>query len=95
VEKVYAGYIDDPRNTDNSWLESSVFHAHLDRELASELTPLLRAGDDATEVRWIRIAESSPDVQKLYGSHKRIVLLAAAKWREKRKQQGQQPAAAT
>jgi hypothetical protein len=119
VERVYSGYIDDPRNTDNAvsqafmfsvranlipcaggrslfcsllvppfarqWLESSVFHSHLDSKLAAELSPLLRAGDDATQVRWLRITHDSEDIDKLYGSHKPIVLLAAARWKEKQK----------
>jgi len=25
---VYSGYVDDPRNTDNAWLETVVYHFH-------------------------------------------------------------------
>lgn len=27
-EVVYQGYVDEPRNTDHSWIETSVFHMH-------------------------------------------------------------------
>ena len=30
---VYRGYVDDPRNTDNAWLETSAFHFHCTRTL--------------------------------------------------------------
>ena len=29
-EEVYAGYVDDPRNTDNSWMETVAFNFHDD-----------------------------------------------------------------
>ena len=29
AREVYAGYVDDPRNTDNAWMETTVFRKHL------------------------------------------------------------------
>lgn len=44
---VYAGYVDDERNTDNAWMETLVLHWHIEPELYSKLH--LEAGDDASE----------------------------------------------
>ena len=30
---IYAGYVDDPRNTDDAWMETEVWHFHLDDDL--------------------------------------------------------------
>lgn len=131
IQRVYAGYIDDPRNTDNAvsqlfwmlfcaacgrarpfavasisaelcvthscvcdflscfpvaqWIESAVFHSHLDTPLAAALSSLLRAGDDANEVKWLRATADEPDMQNLYASHRPIVQLAVHKWKEAQK----------
>ena len=42
---VYAGYVDDPRNTDDAWMETEVRNFHLDDDLAAQIP--LEAGDDA------------------------------------------------
>ena len=34
---VYRGYVDDPRNTDNAWIETTAVHFHMSRELASKI----------------------------------------------------------
>jgi ADP-ribose pyrophosphatase len=44
---VYNGYVDDPRNTDNSWMETTAYHFHCWGDLAN--TFKLAAGDDAGE----------------------------------------------
>lgn len=91
VERVYAGYIDDPRNTDNAWMESCVFHAHLSAADAAALTPLLQAGDDAKEVRWMKVSADdaeSEEMKKLYASHKLIVQLAVQRWKDKQSSGG-------
>ena len=36
------GYVDDPRNTDNAWLETTAYHFHCSRELGA-LLPLNKA----------------------------------------------------
>ena len=35
---VYRGYVDDPRNTDNAWFETTAFHFHCPLELGALLT---------------------------------------------------------
>lgn len=50
---VYAGYIDDSRNTDNAWMESTALHLHLDPERAANIT--IEAGSDADAARWAAV----------------------------------------
>ena len=70
----FAGYVDDPRNTDNAWMETVALHFHDSAENSGDgdnsLGSLeLKAGDDAREVKWLLV---TPDVQ-LYASHNFIV----------------------
>jgi len=65
AELVYQGYVDDPRNTDNAWMETTAKHLHLDGELASQLS--LQAGDDAKSVEWLPVITET--LGNLYASH--------------------------
>ena len=65
---VYRGYVDDPRNTDNAWMETTAFHFHCNAELGAMLP--LHAGDDAAAVRWLDVDPTQPDYNNLYASHK-------------------------
>lgn len=69
---VYRGYVDDPRNTDNAWMETTASHLHLDPETAQRLEP--RAGSDARAVRWFPLTPDS--IRTLYASHCALVLSA-------------------
>jgi ADP-ribose pyrophosphatase len=62
--EVYKGYVDDPRNTDNAWMETvaMLFFDH-DGTLTTNFT--LQAGDDAGGVRWATYEIGMP----LYASH--------------------------
>ena len=71
--EVYRGYVDDPRTTDNSWIETVVFHYHCKPEIGDKLS--LRAGDDAGRAKWLDIGEDSEYVN-LWASHKKFVDLA-------------------
>jgi len=62
---VYRGYVDDPRNTDNAWMETTAKHLHLASETADRMD--LKAGDDAHAVRWLRLEPHT--VKDLYASH--------------------------
>ena len=55
--KVYAGYVDDPRNTDNAWMETVAMLYH-DHDGAGLSKLALQAGDDAAEVSGIPTVES-------------------------------------
>jgi len=74
---VYRGYVDDPRNTDNAWIETSAFHFHCTRALG-EMLPL-HAGDDAAAVQWIDVDAAEERYANLYAAHRSFVDLVA-KW---------------
>lgn len=64
-KEIYRGYVDDPRNTDNAWMETVayVFHDEMGK-IAGQIN--LEAGDDAAKVRW---SDIDSELQ-LYASHK-------------------------
>ena len=65
---VYRGYVDDPRNTDNAWMESVAVLFHCEPELASALN--LVAGSDASKVQWLDVDLANADYANLYASHR-------------------------
>ncbi|GMS84387.1 hypothetical protein PENTCL1PPCAC_6562, partial [Pristionchus entomophagus] len=66
-KRVYAGYVDDPRNTDNAWMETVVSNFHDDEGVMDDVK--LEAGDDAASVRWVDVQSNEP----LYASHKSFI----------------------
>ena len=72
AQKVYQGYGDDPRNTDNAWIEVDVAHLHLEPSIADALKP--NAGDDAAAVCWQEITDEFLD--SMYGAHGMFLRLA-------------------
>lgn len=66
--KVYQGYIDDPRNTDNSWMESEAVNYHDHTGKAFDKFSL-HAGDDAKNVRWMEVSREL----HLYANHYDLV----------------------
>ncbi|XP_045676085.1 ADP-ribose pyrophosphatase, mitochondrial isoform X1 [Phyllostomus hastatus] len=71
---IYKGYVDDPRNTDNAWMETEAVNYHDETgEIMDNLT--LEAGDDAGKVKWVDIS----DKLKLYASHSQFIKLVAEK----------------
>ena len=68
---VYQGYVDDPRNTDHAWMETTAFHFHCGRELGSMLP--LESGDDAAAVKWLDVDGDEQDYANLYASHREWV----------------------
>jgi len=66
---VYRGYVDDPRNTDHAWMETTAKHLHLDPETAERME--LQAGDDARAVRWLPLTVEN--IRTLYASHCALV----------------------
>jgi len=71
---LYHGYVDDPRNTDNSWMETAAMHYHCKPQLASMLNT--KAGDDADDVKWLDIQEDG-SVENLYANHSCFVKAAS------------------
>ncbi|MFA9391384.1 MAG: NUDIX domain-containing protein [Prolixibacteraceae bacterium] len=72
-EKIVSrGYIDDPRNTDNAWLETTAIHTHLAYEVANNMA--LKAGDDAIDFSWIKISNES--LRRFYANHGLMLMKA-------------------
>lgn len=70
--QVYKGYVDDPRNTDNAWMETVAVNFHDDAGSSVSELPL-QAGDDAGQVRWVDVDSSFP----LYASHSHFLEMVA------------------
>lgn len=63
-KEIYCGYVDDPRNTDNAWMETVACNFH--DETGDNVGRFeLHAGDDAVGVEWKDVDSSL----KLYASH--------------------------
>ena len=44
AKKIYKGYIDDPRNTDNAWIEAEIWNFHYcDQNKLDDLIPNVKA----------------------------------------------------
>lgn len=66
--EIYKGYVDDPRNTDNAWMETVATNFHDESgEYVNEMH--LSAGDDASNAEWVDINSSL----ELYASHKNFI----------------------
>ncbi|XP_008554638.1 ADP-ribose pyrophosphatase, mitochondrial [Microplitis demolitor] len=72
--KIYEGYVDDPRNTDNSWIETSACNFHDENNTVVGNLPF-EAGDDAANVKWIDIDKNLD----LYASHIQFLELVSHK----------------
>ena len=69
---IFEGHVDDPRNTDNAWLETTAMHFHCGDDLGSKL-PLsakLKAG-------W-KNAEDDEFLRQMYANHSEFVRVAVA-----------------
>ncbi len=69
---LYQGYADDPRNTDNAWIETSAYLLHVTEEESEAME--LCARDDAQRVRWAPLSHDTRE--SLYASHPQIATLA-------------------
>lgn len=69
---VYSGYVDDPRNTDNAWMETVACNFH-DADGCALAGVRLEAGDDAGAVRWMDVEST----MQLYANHKEMVAKVA------------------
>ena len=65
-QRCFAGYIDDSRNTDNAWIESAGYCTFLGDSLLA-----LRAGDDATDARWVTVTPLL--LKALFANHSEMV----------------------
>ncbi|XP_061048805.1 transient receptor potential cation channel subfamily M member 2 isoform X1 [Eubalaena glacialis] len=75
--EVYKGYVDDPRNTDNAWIETVAVSVHFPDQGDVELKRLnshLHSCDAGVSIRWQVVDERIP----LYANHKAILQKVAA-----------------
>ena len=63
--------MDDPRNTDNSWMETTAVNCHADDNEVDDWQ--FKAGSDAKQVAWLEITSSL----NLYASHIKLIELVA------------------
>lgn len=68
---VYQGYVDDHRNTDNAWIETTCVNFHDTTCLFDNIH--LKGGDDAKSARWINASSNL----NLYASHYYLINLFA------------------
>jgi ADP-ribose pyrophosphatase len=62
---IYQGIVDDPRNTDNAWMETTAKLVVVDENESAKLQP--KAGDDAADAQWVLLTEEV--LQSLYANH--------------------------
>ena len=64
---VYTGYVDDPRCTDNAWIETVAIHVHCPFDLGAQLK--LAPGVDVDDATWIDVDHLQSAGVPLYASH--------------------------
>ncbi|XP_074859743.1 transient receptor potential cation channel subfamily M member 2 [Carettochelys insculpta] len=70
--EAYKGYVDDPRNTDNAWVETVAVHVHLADKNDMQLNLVnvfLQASKPETCIRWQLVDRRMP----LYTNHKELL----------------------
>ncbi|XP_053420329.1 transient receptor potential cation channel subfamily M member 2 isoform X2 [Nycticebus coucang] len=75
--EVYKGYMDDPRNTDNAWIETVAVSIHFQDQNDVELKRLnssLLTSNPEVSIRWQGVDKRIP----LYSNHKALLQKAAA-----------------
>ncbi len=70
--RVFEGVVDDRRNTDNAWMETTALHKHLS---PADAGMSIKAGDDARAVKWVDVDDAL--LAKMYASHSSFVQTAA------------------
>ena len=59
--------VEDPRATDNAWIETVAVHMHCPYELGSEL--YLQAGEEVEEAAWVDVEHLLSSRRPLYANH--------------------------
>lgn len=82
------GYVDDPRATDNAWLESTFYHLHMDPHVLDRLeltdervrADVLQPSSCALprDTRWVTVMEDETELRQIltFGDHARAVVKA-------------------
>lgn len=68
--RLYQGYVDDPRNTDNAWMETEVWHLHMPHEATKGMDAQL-----GTWAEWMPLTdEHTREMYANHGEFARLVL---------------------
>ena len=72
----YRGFVDDPRNTDNAWMETGVWHIHIEKE--EDIAFQIEHDDEGLDTQWVPLEEildpnSEFYLTKLFASHGKIL----------------------
>ena len=71
---IYEGYVDDPRNTDNAWIETTVAHIKLPETVKIKIG---EGKDEKIETKGKAWKELTPEfIKSMYASHGKFVELA-------------------
>ena len=76
---LYEGYVNDPRNTDNAWLETSVHGVLITPKEKNQIK--LKDEDsehNADSAKWMKICTNSKEFSNIYADHKTYLLLMKA-----------------
>jgi ADP-ribose pyrophosphatase len=74
AREVYDGQVDDPRNTDNSWMMTKAYHLHLDNETSKDVDQQLLKAEDAAEIKSIQwVPYDDPRINNLFASHTKFI----------------------
>ncbi len=73
AEKVYEGYVDDWRNTNNAWIVTTAYKKHLNSEDASKVVLRAEAAGQR-KPEWVSL--SDPRLKNLFASHSKFVQMA-------------------
>lgn len=72
-QPIYSGIVDDPRNTDNAWMETVAVEFHDESDIFDKIS--LNAGDDAKGVRWVDCDRTL----SLYSNHLQFIEMTVRK----------------
>jgi hypothetical protein len=76
--EIFRGYVHDPRNTDNAWIETTAYHFHI--ENGSVLQNMaLKGGSDARSAFWLDVRGA-----QLYANHADILNAAVTRFMARR-----------
>ena len=76
---LYNGYVNDPRNTDNAWMETTVCGILINKDQKQKIR--LRKEDtekNTDSTKWIKVCENSLEFTNIYADHKYYLLLMKA-----------------
>ena len=72
-EIIYKGYVDDPRNTDNAWMETTVALLEIPYNTSKKFKFIKQKGE-VKDIKWLKMSDKN--LENLYASHGEFAKLA-------------------